>query len=53
MFELETAAEPGRDTGVLLESLDPMLLDRRRSQDRDWLFGVVALEMFPSSIIPL
>lgn len=45
-FDCATAPEPGRETGVLLESRDEeMEVDRRRSQRCGWALGVLARDL--------
>ena len=49
-FECETAAEPGRDMGVEVDSRElDMLLDKRRIHDRGRVFGVAVRDGGPSS----
>ena len=49
-LEYETAAEPGRDMGVWLDSRElDKLLDKRRIHDRGRAFGVPARNALPSS----
>jgi len=49
-FEFDTAADPGREVGVRLQSRDVDILENRRSQDRGRaLFGVLACDGGPSS----
>jgi Zn-finger nucleic acid-binding protein len=49
-LEYDTAAEPGRDMGVWLDSRElDMLLDKRRIHERGRAFGVPARDALPSS----